>query len=174
MYSHTDILTTDNILLDQAALLQQLLNHWQQALADDFSVSIFIINVDKFSLLDNKSACFDRILAAIRQQFQRETDFIARFNRKQIIAISSHMSFRQSSQLADRLHRAVKELEVFHPHSPNGRYATISIGHATYSPATENSYGVLDLLATVIKHVRLAKKAGGNCSKTRLHSRLLT
>lgn len=164
---------SDEILIDQTELLQQLIDHWRLAIAEDFPVSMFIIDVDKFSLMENKSSCFERILVAIRQQFQRETDYIARFNRKQIMAISSHMSYRQTSQLATKLHKSVASLEIFHPHSPTGRYATVSIGHTTYSPEQHDCYGVLDMLATAQHHVEQAKQNGGNCSKTRLHSRVL-
>lgn len=162
-----------DILIDQTGLLQHLIDHWQQAFNDQFSVSMFIIDVDKFSLLENKSACFEKILNAIAQQFHRETDYIARFNRKQIMAITSQMTFRQSTQIATRLQKAVAALEIFHPHSPNGRYATVSIGHTTYSPINNDDYGVLDMLATAQRHVIEAKKAGGNGVQTRLHSRVL-
>lgn len=165
--------SADEILIDQTTLLEQLITHWRQAVANDFSVSMFIIDVDKFSLMENKSACFEKILAAIRGQFHRETDYIARFNRKQIMAISSQMNYRQSTQLATKLQKAVAALEIFHPHSPTGRYATVSIGHTTYSPVQNDCYGVLDMLATAQHHVDQAKQNGGNCSKTRLHSRVL-
>jgi diguanylate cyclase (GGDEF)-like protein len=163
----------DNILIDQTTLLEQLIQHWRMAVAEDFPVSMFIIDVDKFSQLENRSACFEQILVAIRQQFQRESDFIARFNRKQIMAISSHMNFRQTTQLASKLHKAVHNLQIFHPHSPTGRYATVSIGHTTYSPVENDCYGLLDMLATAQHHIEQAKQSGGNCSKTRLHSRVL-
>jgi len=165
---------SDNpILIDQTRLLEKLIFHWRQAVAEDFPVSMFIIDVDRFSQMESKSACFEQILDAIRQQFHRETDFIARFNRQHMMAISSHMSYRQSTQMATRLNKAVAALEIFHPHSPTGRYATISIGHSTYAPVENDCYGILDMLATVQHHIEQAKQAGGNCSKTRLHSRVL-
>jgi diguanylate cyclase (GGDEF)-like protein len=163
----------DDILIDQTTLLEQLIRHWRDAIDEDTSVSMFIIDVDKFSQLENRSACFEQILEAIRQQFHRQSDFIARFNRKQIMAISSHMNFRQTTQLASKLHKAVHALQIFHPHSPTGRYATVSIGHTTYSPVENDCYGILDMLATAQRHIEQAKQSGGNCSKTRLHSRVL-
>lgn len=164
---------SDDILIDQTTLLEQLILQWRSAVSNDNSVSVFIIDVDTFSQMENKSACFERILEVIRLQFHRESDFIARFNRKQIMAITSHMNFRQTTQLATKLHKAVASLEIFHPHSPNGRYATVSIGHTTYSPVENDCYGVLDMLATALRHVGQAKRNGGNCSKTRLHTRVL-
>lgn len=163
----------NDILIDQTQLLEQLIFHWRQAVAEDFPISMFIIDVDRFSQMESKSSCFEKILNVIRQQFNRENDFIARFNRKQIMAISSHMSYRQSSQMASKMQKAVSALEIFHPHSPTGRYATVSIGHSTYAPVENDCYGILDMLATVQHHVEQAKQAGGNCSKTRLHSRVL-
>ena len=163
----------DAVLIDQTTLLEQFIAHWRLAIQDNFAVSVFIIDVDKFSQLENKSACFERILNAVHTQFHRETDFIARFNRKQIMAITSHMNYRQTTQLASKLHKAVAALEIFHPHSPTGRYATVSIGHTTYSPENNDCYGILDMLSTTQQHVEQAKQSGGNCSKTRLHSRVL-
>jgi PleD family two-component response regulator len=164
---------SDDILIDQTTLLKQLVESWQHAAVEDFSITLFIIDVDEFLQLENRSACFDQILTAIRQQFHRETDFIAPFNRRQIMAITSHMSFRQAGQLADKLHKAVAALKIFHPHSATGRYATLSIGHTTYSPIGNDGYGILDIIALCQQHVLQATQEGGNCSKTRLHSRVL-
>jgi diguanylate cyclase (GGDEF)-like protein len=163
----------DHILIDQTTLLQQLLDHWRTAVSDSSSVSIFIIDVDKFSLLESKSFCFERVVGAIRDLFNRESDYIARYNRKQIMAITSDMTYKQTTLLAKRMHGAVAKLEIFHPHSPTGRYLTVSIGHTTYSPEEKDCYGVLDMLATTLEHVNRAKQHGGNSSHSRLHSRLL-
>jgi len=165
---------SQSILISQSALLGELLVQWNNARTDGFSVSIFIIDVDKFSLLENKSACFDKILEAIRGVFHRENDFIAQFDRKKVIAITSQMSFRQAGTLATRIHKSVASLEIFHPHSATGRYATVSIGHSTYIPHSDSCYDILDILASVLKHVRNAKRTGGNCSKTRLYSQVLS
>lgn len=161
------------VLVNQSALLLQLVRQWEQAAKDDYAVSVFIIDVDRFSQLENRAACFERILGAVHGVFNRETDFMARFNRKQIMAVTSHMNFRQSTQLSSRIHRSVAQLELFHPYSPTGRYATVSIGHSTYAPRPRDNYGVLDMISTVLCHVDNAKHNGGNCSMSRLHSRVL-
>jgi diguanylate cyclase (GGDEF)-like protein len=163
----------DDVLIDQAALLEQMLTHWRHAETEGSTLSIFIIDVDKFSLMENKAVCFEQIVGSVRAQFNRDTDIIARYNRKQIIAITSGMDYQQTRLLADRIQKAIAQLEIFHPHSPNGRFATASIGHTTYAPIPHDNYGLLDMLITALDHTAKAKELGGNCCKSRFHSRIL-
>jgi diguanylate cyclase (GGDEF)-like protein len=173
IHKHSEQDSDRNSLLNQSQLLEQLLVQWRRAETENLPVSIFIIGVDHFSQLENKSDHFDAIVTAISQQFQRQSDFISSYNRNQIMVITSGLSYRQSTQLASRLHQVVALLKIFHPFSPTGPYATVSIGHSTYSPAKNDSYGILDMMTTVQDHLNQARQAGGNCSRTRLHSRIL-
>lgn len=163
----------NNVLISQASLLSLLVSHWQQAIDRKHSVSVFLIEVDNFSALTRKAACFNKITQRIRGLLNREDDFIARFNRKKLIFITTMLDFRQADQLAQRLHQEITKLDFsLHTHA-NPSKISLSIGHLTYMPEQNEAFGPLDMLNTVFDHCRMASESGGNCSKTRLHSRLL-
>lgn len=163
----------NNTLISQASMLQLLLSHWQQAVENKHSVSVFLIEVDHFSTLTRKTSCFNKIIQSIRSELHRQDDFIARFNRKRLIFITTMLDFKQAAQFADRLHQTVNKLDLSEYTNAHSARPTLSIGHITYMPEKNEVFGPLDMLEIVFEHCHLASESGGNCSKTRLHSRLL-
>lgn len=160
-------------LISQERLLQALISHWQQAVEKKQSVSVFLIEVDNFSSLNRKSACFNTITQSICSVLHRQDDFIARFNRKKLIFITTMLDFKQAAQLANHLHQTVNALELVQHQRVDQTPISLSIGHLTYMPEKNETFGPIDMLETVFEHCRHASESGGNCSKTRLHSRLL-
>lgn len=160
-------------LVNQATLMAELAEQWQQAIDAGFAISIFLIDVDDFSHLNNKKTHFEAIVSAVDQLLQRQTDFITPFDRDRILFVTSHLDFKRSKLLAERLHQAIAALKIPRDNSPASPYVTVSIGHTTYAPQPDDDYGVLDMIATVIRHTKTAKTDGGNTSHTRLHSHIL-
>lgn len=163
----------NNTLISQASLLQQLVSHWQQAVEKKHSLSVFLIEVDNFSSFMRKAACFNKITQSIWGELHRQDDFITRFNRKRLIFITTTLDFKQAAQFADHLHQTVNTLDLSEYSNAQSTFPTLSIGHITYMPEKNEVFGPLDMLENVFEHCRLASESGGNCSKTRLHSRLL-
>ncbi|HET8807310.1 MAG TPA: diguanylate cyclase [Methylophaga sp.] len=161
-------------VISQAGFLDQLATQWQWAIDNEASISLFLIDVDHFDEIRHKSGCVKIIIGAIDGILQRENDFITCFNRKKIMFLTSGMSYQQTRQLADRLHQVVGALNLRKIEGDMASPAiTVSIGHITYTPITDGNYGILDILSNLIKLCQQAKLAGGNCSKTRLHSQIL-
>lgn len=158
----------------QADFLEQAVSQWQSAIENEDSISLFLIEVDQFDDIRQKSGCMRKISRAIDMILNRDNDFITRFSRKKIMFVTSSMTYPQTRQLAERIHQVVAALDLRKVEGNQTSPAvTVSIGHITYAPVSDNSYGILDIISNVIKLCRQAKQTGGNCSKTRLYSRVL-
>lgn len=170
-----DTKTKDNsALISQASFLEQVVAQWQQAADNEDSISLFLIDVDQFDDIHHKSGCVRRIISALDDILNRDNDFITRFSRKKIMFLTSSMTYQQTRQLAERIHQVVAALGLRLVEGDlKTAPVTISIGHLTYAPIPDGSYGILDVISNVIKLCRQAKHTGGNCSKTRLFSRVL-
>lgn len=161
-------------LITQASFLEQVALQWRQAIDNEDSISVFLIEADGFEDIRHKTGCVRKITHAIDAILNRENDFITRFSRKKIMFLTSGMPYRQTRQLAERIHQEVAALSLRQIEDDvNSPIVTVSIGHLTYAPVANGDYGILDIISNVIKLCRQAKYTGGNCSKTRLHSRVL-
>lgn len=159
---------------NQADFLWQVVSQWQNAIENEDSISLFVIEVDQFDDIRHKSGCVRKIISAIDKMLNRDNDFITHFSRKKIMFVTSSMTYTQTRQLAERIHELVASLDLRKIEGETNTPAiTVSIGHITYAPVSDNSYGILDIISNVIKLCRQAKQTGGNCSKTRLYSRVL-
>lgn len=165
---------TTTALTNQASFLEQTLSQWQQAIDNEDSISLFLIDVDQFDDIRHKAGCMRKIIGAVDDILNRDTDFITPFSRKKIMFVTSSMTYPQSRQFADRIHHLVAALGLRQVEGDiSSALITVSVGHITYSPVKDSSYGILDIINNVIKLCRQARQAGGNCSKTRLYSRVL-
>ncbi len=164
----------NSALISQAGFLEQVASQWQSAIDNEASISLFLIDVDAFDEIHHKSDCIKIIISAIDGILHRDSDFVTCYSRKEIMLLTSAMTYQQSRQLAERLHQAVEALNLRKIEGDMKSEAiTVSIGHITYSPTTDGCYGILDIISNLIKLCQQAKRAGGNCSKTRLHSQIL-
>ncbi|HSG93598.1 MAG TPA: diguanylate cyclase [Methylotenera sp.] len=162
------------VFTNQADFLGQVVSQWQSAIENEDSISLFLIEVDQFDDIRQKSGCVRKISSAIDKMLNRDNDFITRYSRKKIMFVTSSMTYPQTRQLAERIHQLVAALDLRKIEGETNTPAiTVSIGHITYAPVSDNSYGILDIINNVIKLCRQAKQTGGNCSKTRLYSRVL-
>lgn len=163
-----------SVLTQQTDFLEQAVLEWQRAVKNQDSVALFLIDIDRFDDIRRKNGCARKIIDAIDNILKRDNDYITRFSRKKIMFLTSGLTYRQSCQLAERIHQAIALLGLRQVEDDlNSALVTLSIGHLTYAPSSDSSYGILDIINNVIELCRRAKNAGGNCSKTRLHSRVL-
>ena len=167
-------ITANSVLISQASFLEQMGAQWQQAINNEDSISLFLIDVDQFDDIRHKSGCVRKIISELDNVLNRDNDFITRFSRKKIMFLTSSMPYQQTRQLAERIHQVVAALDLRQIEGDmTTPRITVSIGHITYTPVADSDYGILDIISNVIKLCRQASHAGGNCSKTRLYSRVL-
>ncbi len=94
----------------QADFLEQAVSQWQNAINNEDSISLFLIEVDQFDDIRHKSGCVRKISGAIDKILNRDNDFITRFSRKKIMFVTSSMTYPQTRQLAERIHQVVAAL----------------------------------------------------------------
>ncbi|MCX4190015.1 GGDEF domain-containing protein [Methylophaga sp. OBS3] len=171
---NTNVEQENTTLITQAAFLAEVASQWQTAMDNEDAISLFLIDVDEFDGIRHKSGCVRKIVKALESILNRESDFICHFSRKKIMFLTSNMTYQQTRQLAVRIHQHVASLSLRQVQDINtSPPVTVSIGHTSYTPTQDGQYGVLDIISCVLKLCQQAKEAGGNCTKTRLHSRVL-
>ncbi|EMR12504.1 response regulator [Methylophaga lonarensis MPL] len=170
--SDTENLSPHHGVVTQSAFIELLASHWQNAQKAQYSLSLFVIDIDHFNNLTDKASISHQVFETLGQLFHRKTDALTRFGRNKILLMTTELSFKEAGLMAQRIHQAIQALALTSPQTPSGQ-VTVSIGHTTYTPAQEDDFGVLDQLSETLKHQQAASDQGGNTSHTRLYSQIL-
>ncbi|MCC5796480.1 MAG: diguanylate cyclase [Methylophaga sp.] len=159
-------------VVTQSVFIELLASQWQNAQRSQHSLSTFLIDIDHFNNLTDKSNIAHQVFETVGALFHRKTDALTYFARNKILLMTTELSFKEAGQMAERIHHAVQALALTTPQTPSGQ-VTVSIGHTTYTPEEDDDFGVLDQLSETLKHQQAASDMGGNTSHTRLYSQLL-
>ena len=132
----------------------------------DFSVSLILIDVDKFkSFNDNYGhmagdQCLATIAEQIKNTLRHEDAFAARFGGEELLVMLPGISLAEAQRVAERLRLAIMDAAVPHPVAAPGAVVTASMGVAT---ATTRQCTWLELTAQADTALYKAKSAGRNC-----------
>lgn len=144
-----------------------LASEWSAARAADAPISLILLDVDFFKLLNDGighragDSCL-RDLAVILQGALREPgEFLARIGGEEFAVLLPGSDPARAGAAARRIMAAVREARIAHPCSPVGPHLTVSLGVATAYPASGASAWELTSLADRL--VYAAKSAGRNC-----------
>ncbi len=128
-------------------------------------ITVFMVDVDHFKLYNDHyghlqgDKCLKQIADALRLQFKRTSDFIARFGGEEFIIFSVGLNEQQAQVSAQNLLEYMKDLKIPHEKSDKG-HVTLSIGIA--SALWEHVIGHRELVEQADKAMYLAKNAGRN------------
>ncbi|MDH5358180.1 MAG: GGDEF domain-containing protein [Gammaproteobacteria bacterium] len=153
---------------------EQLMIDWGLSSRNHLPLSLFVIEIDEFSSFtetygqSKAGNCLHAVASALNATLRRQSDFIAQLGMHRFMFLANDMNFKQAEQFAKKCHLAIANLEIPHESSPISELVTISIGHATCTPESNNCKGPQAFLTTANKHLNRAIKAGANCSKTAL------
>ena len=153
---------------------EQLMIDWGLSSRNHLPLSLFIIEIDEFTSFTKAYGkpdarnCIQAVAAALNATLRRQSDFIAQLGFHRFMFLANDMNFKQAEQFAEKCHLAIASLQLAHELSPISELVTISIGHATCTPESNNCKGPQAFLNTATKHLNSAIKTGGNCSKTAL------
>jgi len=140
--------------------------HWKQAVREQSSFSILMIDVDNFKLYNDTYGhlagddVLKRIAAAIQATFRRPTDIAARFGGEEFIVLLAGTEAATARALGDGLCKRVAGLRIEHSESPPINQVTVSIGGASTIPQIGDSGLVLIDIAD--KALYEAKRLGKN------------
>lgn len=141
---------------------EHLARLWPQAIADGRAISILLIDVDFFKAYNDRYGhqAGDQVLRRIAQTLQtfvhRPLDVLARYGGEEFAAVLYDVDGNQAVNVADRMRRAVEELNIEHRGSRTSSKVTISAGVALIQPTLErNSRGALQLADQALYEAKL-------------------
>jgi diguanylate cyclase (GGDEF)-like protein len=138
---------------------------WRVALRTQQSISLLLVDIDFFKQYNDRyghlagDTCIRDIAAALHASLQRPADMVARYGGEEFAVILPGTSASGAREVATRLCKLVRQLNIAHDGSPHGR-ATVSVGFSTVTP----SEGVLpnELIAATDRALYEAKNNGRN------------
>jgi len=143
---------------------ETLAREWARAARERAPLSIVMIDIDHFKLLNDSDGhlagddCLKRVAQALNQAVRRPADFLARYGGEEFIAILPGTDMDGATMVAERLREAVEDSHLVN--RGTGRFVTVSLGVASAVPSPGTSGEVL--VATADRAMYQAKEAGRN------------
>lgn len=123
--------------------------HWQAAAATGAWLTVLMADVDHFKALNDVAGhgegdrCLQAVAAALRNHVRAGRDVVARYGGEEFVAILPGADPSEALAIAERVHRAVGAMLLYHPGQPDRAYLSISIGVASILAAGGQTPGAL-------------------------------
>lgn len=131
---------------------------WEQAVEDKSLIVLMLIDVDNFRRYNDRfglaagDECIHKVAGAIAGCALRPLDFCARYSGVQFAIVLANPDRLYAEEVPRRVRKAVAELAIPHPDSPNGRDVTVSVGVALTVPRLIDSReSYIDLAQTALR-----------------------
>lgn len=153
-------------LYNKGYLETQLHKEWSRALRDKKKITVMLIDIDHFKLYNDNyghiqgDKCLQQVSAVLRDTFQRENDFAARFGGEEFCVVLNDSSTDCPEKLVERFHNHLKESDIKHEFSDTASYITCSVGVSTIVP--EHVFSPEMLLQKADECLYKAKNTGRN------------
>ncbi|PCJ15548.1 MAG: hypothetical protein COB04_13105 [Gammaproteobacteria bacterium] len=148
--------TFDDVLLDE----------WRRALRGQYSITLFMIDVDYFKLYNDTyghqagDECLKKIATALRAFCRRPGDQVARYGGEEFALILPHMEQEDALLLGREICQTIRSLCVPHAGSRATNVVTVSVGATTQIPEEEGAYS--KLIRAADKNLYQSKHQGRN------------
>jgi len=152
---------------------EHLADEWRRAAKLEVPLTMLMIDVDHFKRFNDSyghvagDACLTMVGNSVSRSVRRSVDFAARYAGEEFAILLFHTNRADGLQFAERLRKAIAELDIEHGTSEH-RIVTISIGGVTVVPNPQEPPETMISLAD--EALYNAKAAGRN--KVVWHSRL--
>ena len=139
---------------------------WSRALRETEPLSVLIANIDHFKAYNDYygyqqgDICLKNIAQLIQDILQRPTDFCARYCGEEFIILLPTTTAKGGIYIAEKLRKAIIDLNIPHKHSETQACLTLSLGLATTSPMLKHKSRDLIRAADLARFE--AKKQGRN------------
>lgn len=139
---------------------------WRRGMRDQKPVSLLMLDVDHFKLLNDHyghavgDEVLRRIAAALGSTGKRPGDLPARYGGEEFALVMGDTDAASARLMADEVLAAIQQLEIAHAASPTTDHVTASIGVATLLPDAETPPSALVIAADGALYA--AKRAGRN------------
>ncbi|RYC28780.1 diguanylate cyclase [Lichenibacterium minor] len=142
-------------------------SEWRRAKRDRGTVSLVLIDVDRFKLYNDHyghqkgDACLRAVASAVAGSVRRPGDLTARYGGEELVIILTSTNESGAAQVAERVRDAIQSLGLPHIGNPAcGSVVTASLGCATLNPSDGEEPSAL--VAQADARLYEAKRTGRN------------
>ena len=124
---------------------EHLADLWRRAAEQHRSIAVLLIDIDHFKAYNDRyghqagDQTLRRVAQAIGSFVRRPVDVLARYGGEEFAAVLYDADMREATEMAEKMRRAVAEMNIEHHGSGIGRQVTISVGVAAVAPNLSRS-----------------------------------
>ena len=163
LLARTDELTG---LANRRALSENLELLWAWCVRESKPVAMLMVDLDCFHHYNETyghvagDSAIERVAAVIRGCSRRRTDLVVRYGGEEFLVVLPNTSMRPAQQVADQIHKQVRELDIEHCSSSVASIVTVSIGVLVKrAPEPEAATAAIECCDALLYR---AKQAGRN------------
>ena len=155
-------------LANQRSFEEFLRGECRRASREASSVSVLMIDVDRFSEYTNRlgpqagDGCLAKIGRQIEEIVKRPGDLVSRHGSEQFGVVMSRTDEDGALRVAQRIRAAIEGLGIEHPEPDVSACVTVSIGVATATPAADSNGDERALAAGATAALERARTVGRN------------
>jgi diguanylate cyclase (GGDEF)-like protein len=119
---------------------QVLIEEWENCKRNSNSVSLLMIDVDKFKQYNdiyghlNGDTCLQNISQAIKNAIQEPNNIVSRYGGEEFIVLIPNSDLEKAKYIAESIRKNIEKLRILHVGSKEYGIITVSIGVATNIP----------------------------------------
>ena len=145
---------------------ENLEREWRRSKRNNSSMCVLLIDIDHFKRYNDCyghracDECLKTVAQTLAAQCERGSDFVARYGGEEFVAVLPETNKQGAIAFANKLRKAINDLNIEHNASLNASHITISIGIA--SSESSQAYTEKALLEEADSGLYNAKKLGRN------------
>ena len=145
---------------------ENLEREWRRSKRNNSSMCVMLIDIDHFKRYNDcyghraGDECLKTVAQTLAAQCERGSDFVARYGGEEFVAVLPETNKQGAIAFANKLRKAINDLNIEHNASLNASHITISIGIA--SSESSQAYTEKALLEEADSGLYNAKKLGRN------------
>lgn len=140
--------------------------HWRNCIRYNLPMAIILFDLDRFKNYNDNYGHLkgDDVLTAVAKTAEstlyRAEDFIGRYGGEEFVIVMPNTHLEGALEVANRLNKAIKDLNIDHAYNGDFGYVTVSSGIAITYPVKEQE--IKGLIDEADKAMYLAKNNGRN------------
>jgi diguanylate cyclase (GGDEF)-like protein len=105
-----------------------------------YTLSLILLDVDHFKKYNDNYGhvegdyCLQRVARTLTEELNRPGDLVARYGGEEFVVLLPNTTLEEASMVAERLRKAVEDMQIRHAFSSTSPYVTISLGVASLIP----------------------------------------
>jgi diguanylate cyclase (GGDEF)-like protein/PAS domain S-box-containing protein len=144
-------------------------HEWQRALRAHQPMALIMMDIDFFKPFNDLyghqagDECLKKVAACLRKNVRRAGDLVARYGGEEFVVILPNTDLTGGREVAEAMHRTVRDMRLRHRGAPGRDVLTISAGVASGIPRRGRTSAAL--LQKADEALYRAKRAGRDCVK---------